>query len=257
MPLFRRGAAQNAAKQDENVPDQGTAGPAPETGGASDGAVSAPASASSGGVPERGPYDVAQVEDRGSRLDLGAVWLPAVPGMELRMEADRKTQRITGAACTIQGSGLQVQAFAAPRTAGIWDEVRAEIAQSVARQGGAVDDIPGPFGRELLARLPAKGPDGQSGFRPARFVGVDGPRWFLRGVITGRAAVDQAQAKIVEAVFANIVVVRDEAARPPRDLLAMHVPGQPSATPLAPEGATPQEQTFDPLTRGPEITEIR
>src|SRR5690606_22650644 len=158
-----------------------------------------------------------QVPERGPRLDLGAVWLPGVPGMELRMEVDKKTQRITGVACAVAGSGLQVQAFAAPRTEGSWDEIRGQIAASVTKQGGTGD--------------------GRPGVRPARFVGVDGPRWFLRGVLTGKAAVDPAEARLLESVFANIVVVRDQSPRPPRDLLALHLPGKgPAATPPAPAG---------------------
>lgn len=205
----------------------------------------------------RGPYDSSQVPERGPRVDLGAVWLPGVPGMELRMEVDKKTQRITGVACAVGGSGLQVQAFAAPRTEGIWDEIRGEIAASVTKQGGTVDDVPGPFGRELIARIPAQAPDGRTGVRPARFVGVDGPRWFLRGVLTGKAAVDQQEARLLESVFANIVVVRDQSPRPPRDLLTLHLPGKaPAPAPATPAGA-PETPSFDPLQRGPEITEIR
>ncbi|BDZ43374.1 hypothetical protein GCM10025865_26730 [Paraoerskovia sediminicola] len=268
MGLFRRKATDATAPKPEP-----SAGSEAGTDAADTDATAAAGATASGGEPQaggdaaqdstpkkRGPFDSGDVEGRGSRIDLGAVWLPGLPGMELRMEADRKSGKVTGASCTFQGSALQIQAFAAPRTAGIWDEIRAEIAQSVARQGGAVDEIPGPFGRELLARLPAKGPDGTSGFRPARFVGVDGPRWFLRGVITGRAAVDRGQARIVEAIFANVVVVRDEAARAPRDLLELTLPGK-GVTPkvAGPQGAEPEVpgQTFDPLTRGPEITETR
>ncbi|CPU67798.1 Protein of uncharacterised function (DUF3710) [Mycobacteroides abscessus] len=94
--------------------------------------------------------------------------------------------------------------------------------------------------------------------RPARFVGVDGPRWFLRGVLTGKAAVDPAEARLLETVFANIVVVRDQNPRPPRDLLTLHLPGKgPEAAPAPTPAGAPETPSFDPLTRGPEITEIR
>ncbi len=61
--------------------------------------------------------------------------------------------------------------------------------------------------------------EGQTGhMRLARFIGVDGPRWFLRGVIAGEAAVDPGAAAQVEDLFRSIVVVRgidaDAAARP-------------------------------------------
>ncbi|QJW36936.1 DUF3710 domain-containing protein [Cellulosimicrobium protaetiae] len=249
MGLFRRSRSSEPSESPESSTPSAATSEQVDDG--------APATGTADEKPARGPYDSTQVPERGPRLDLGAVWLPGVPGMELRMEVDKKTQRITGVACAVAGSGLQVQAFAAPRTDGIWDEIRGEIAASVTKQGGTVDDLPGPFGRELLARIPAQTPDGRPGVRPARFVGVDGPRWFLRGVLTGKAAVDPAEARLLESVFANIVVVRDQNPRPPRDLLTLHLPGKgPEAAAPTPAGA-PETPSFDPLTRGPEITEIR
>ena len=198
----------------------------------------------------RGPWDVQDQPDRGTRIDLGALWLPRREGMELRMEVDKKSSLVTAAAIHLHGSALQLQVFGAPRTAGIWDEIRAEIADSITKQGGTVDDLPGPFGRELLARLPIRTPEGRTGHRPARFIGHDGPRWFLRGVLSGRAAAEPDRARELEDVFADVVVIRGTEARVPRDLLPLSVPGK-----AAPEDAA-STPSFDPLTRGPEITEI-
>ncbi|WP_436231909.1 DUF3710 domain-containing protein [Cellulomonas cellasea] len=200
----------------------------------------------------RGPWDAAEAPESGPRVDLGAILLPGVPGMELRMEIDKSTSVVSAAQVNLDGSSLQVQAFAAPRTEGIWDEIREEIAESVTKQGGSADDLPGPFGRELLARLPVRTAEGRTGHRPARFIGWDGPRWFLRGVLTGKAAVDPEAAQTLEQVFADIVVVRGDEARPPRDLLALRLPGQDQN--VVPGPAAPK---FEPPTRGPEITEIR
>ncbi|WP_425956959.1 DUF3710 domain-containing protein [Xylanimonas sp. McL0601] len=251
MGLFRRNASKSEAT--EQQPEAA----APETVDAT-AATEQPEAAATDEAPKRGPFDAADVGTMGPRVDLGAIWLPVMPGLELRMEIDKRTEKVTGVSATLGPSGLQVQAFAAPRTWGIWDEVREEIATSVTGQGGTVDDVPGPFGRELIARIPAQGPDGRQAVRPARFVGVDGPRWFLRGVLTGAAAVDAEAAKPLESVFANVVVVRDDSPRPPRDLLTLTLPNQGGpAAPATPEGVAPETPSFDPLTRGPEITEIR
>lgn len=241
MALFRRDA-KNVTPPDVAQPDA-----------ASD--EDAPTDEPTAPTRTTGPWDVDEAPDDRPRVDLGAVRLPAVQGMELRMEVDKKSGAVTAVSVSLEGSVLQVQAFAAPRTEGIWDEIRDEIAQSVTQQGGTVDDLPGPFGRELLARMPVRTPEGRTGHRPARFIGADGPRWFLRGVVTGKAAVDPAAADALEQVFANIVVVRGAEARPPRDLLALRLPGTAAATGQEPEGG-PQPD-FDPLMRGPEITEIR
>ncbi len=255
--LFRRNASKSEAVSQETAAPADTLETTTESG---DDAAQVTETAAA--PAKRGPFDSQDVSTMGPRVDLGAIWLPVMPGLQLRMEIDKATGKITGVSATLGQSGLQVQAFAAPRTWGIWDEIREEIATSITKQGGTVDDVPGPFGRELIARIPAVGPDGQQAVRPARFVGVDGPRWFLRGVLTGQAAVDAEAARALESVFANVVVVRDGSPRPPRDLLTLTLPNQgkaPGAAPAAAgaEGAAPQTPSFDPLTRGPEITETR
>lgn len=246
MGLFRRGTREGAA--DEAVAEDASAVVDEPTG----------STGASGTDRERGPWDADDVDLPGGRLDLGAILVPGRPGMELRMEIDKASGAVSAAAVSLAGSTLQLQAFAAPRTDGIWDEIRAEIAESVTKQGGSADDLPGPFGRELLARLPVRTPEGRTGHRPARFIGADGPRWFLRGVVTGKAAVDPEAAVALEDVFADIVVVRGTDARAPRDLLALRLPEQDGLTQTGgPEDVPAHPPTFDPMTRGPEITEIR
>lgn len=245
MALFRRGAKN--ATTDDVAPDE----TAPVADGPEPGASEEPEAARAAG-----PWDVEDDVPELARVDLGAVLVPGIQGMELRMEVDQGSGVITGVSISLDESLLQVQAFAAPRSEGIWDEIRGEIAQSIGQQGGTVDDLPGPFGRELLARMPVRTPEGRTGHRPARFIGADGPRWFLRGVITGKAAVEPAAAERLEQVFAQTVVVRGTEARPPRDLLPLRLPGAaPVIGTVAPDERP--EPDFDPLTRGPEITEIR
>ena len=262
MALFRRGSKEiPASTQDSGADSESNPSLEPAEQVETDTDV---VEAAQTGV---GPWDVSDVPELGQRIDLGALRIPGINGMELRMEVDQKTNRVTGVGLSVDGSALQVQAFAAPRTDGIWDEIRAEIAESIVKQGGSVDDVPGPYGRELLARLPARTPDGRTGHRPARFIGHDGPRWFLRGVISGKAAVDVEAAATLEGIFGQIVVVRGDDARPPRDLLALTLPTSPAVPVAGAEGAQddvqepapakPAEPEFDPLTRGPEITEIR
>ncbi|UZN05040.1 DUF3710 domain-containing protein [Cellulomonas sp. S1-8] len=203
------------------------------------------------GPDVRGPWDADAAYPEAQRVDLGSIHLPSVDGMEVRLEVDKATNVVSAVAVLLEGSSLQLQAFAAPRTDGIWDEIREEIAASITQQGGTVDDLPGPFGRELLARLPVRTPEGRTGHRPARFIGSDGPRWFLRGVLTGRAAVEPDAAGTLENLFGQVVVARGTDARPPRDLLPLRLPEGATPTPAAP--VAPQ---FAPPERGPEITEI-
>ncbi|GMA31449.1 DUF3710 domain-containing protein [Litorihabitans aurantiacus] len=234
-----------AAVESEVEQPGGAAATAEATEG-SDDAVAAPPALD----PDRGPWDVADAEERLGQVDLGALRIPGRQGMALRMELDRATRRVIAANITIGQSNLQVQAFSAPRTAGIWDDIRAQITDSIGKQGGQVTETTGPFGRELLALLPVKDAQGNVGRRPARFLGVDGPRWFLRGVLTGAAVADKAAARDMEQYFSEIVVVRGTEARPPSELLALTMPGRPDAAPQPP--AAPNL-----LERGPEISEVR
>jgi hypothetical protein len=207
---------------------------------------------------ELGPFDSSEVDgETDGRLDLGGLRIQGVPGMELRLEVDEEAQQVVGATAVIADSAVQLQAFAAPRTAGIWDEIRGEIAESILNQGGTADEVRGELGVELRTRMPSAGPDGRTVFAPARFAGVDGPRWFLRAVFSGRAAIeDEAAAPLLE-VVRNTVVVRGDAAMAPREMLPLQLPAQ-AAGPEGEEGAPqPHADDLNPFERGPEITEVR
>lgn len=202
-----------------------------------------------------GPFDLAELPDDGLvRLDLGALLVPGVDGMELRLDLDESGENVMAATLVTGESAVQLMAFAAPRTEGIWDEVREEIRVSLAAQG-PVEEAMGVFGRELLATLSVAGPQGQTGLQPVRFVGVDGPRWFLRGLFSGPAARNTAAAEDLEAIVRATVVVRGSDPMAPGDLLALRLPdteGEVHAE--LDESGRPR---LAPPERGPEITEIR
>jgi hypothetical protein len=169
-----------------------------------------------------GPYDISEVGDVAGLLDLGGIRVRGVEGMELRVDVAQ--ERVVAATAVVGGSALQIQPLAAPRTTGIWDEVRAEILASVAAAGGAAEEVDGPFGIEVKADVVAN-VQGRQARQRARFVGVDGPRWLLRGVFTGGAVDDPVVAGPLEQVFRGVVVVRGDAPMPPRELIELHLPG--------------------------------
>lgn len=201
----------------------------------------------------QGPLDVSRIESRDGYLDLGAVLVRPRPGLGVRLELDEKTQRPRAVALDLGGGSVQVQAFAAPRSEGLWDEVRRELVQSLrSTEGGEPKVEEGPFGLQVVTRFPATASDGTPGFRLARFVGVDGPRWFVRAVFTGTAAVAAESAAALDEVVRELVVVRGDRPMPPRDLLPLTVPEGAVRTPAAEPAADPAP----PPRRGPEITEI-
>jgi hypothetical protein len=207
---------------------------------------------------ENGPWDVSEVESSAAYVDLGGLWLPGRDGMELRLEVEEEAGRVIAATVQLGNSAVQLQAFAAPRTMGIWDEIRREIAASVTRQGGTADEVPGSFGRELLARVPSRTPDGRTAHQPARFVGIDGPRWFLRAVFHGEAAYQDAAAAELESLVREVVVVRGADAMAPRELLTLKLPDQATdGQSLEVDTEGDEREPLRPFERGPEITEVR
>jgi uncharacterized protein DUF3710 len=192
-----------------------------------------------------GPWDSADAPDDGvARIDLGSLRLPAIAGTELRVDVNAQ-QKVIGATLRYGDSLLQVAVFAAPRAAGIWDDVRADLARSASGQGGHLEEVDGPFGPELAGFVRAT-PPAQAGQpaaapvrRPARFVGVDGPRWFLRGMISGSAAESPEAAAALEQAFQQIVVVRGTAPMPVREPLPLTLPPQAAAQLAARPPGTP------------------
>jgi hypothetical protein len=203
-----------------------------------------------------GPWDDSEVPEDGlTRLDVGGLRIAGAEGMELRLDVDEASQTVQAVTAVIGDSALQMTVFAAPRTEGIWDDVRAEIRRSLAAQG-TVNEVVTEFGHELHATLPAQSPDGTQVVQPVRFVGIDGPRWFLRGLFSGRAARERDAAAPLEAVLRATVVVRGGDPMAPGDAIPLRVPTevpQGMSRSDAPQGRTP----LPPPERGPEITEIR
>ena len=204
-----------------------------------------------------GPLDRAEVVDDRDYLNLGAIWLRGQQGMELRLEINEQEQQITGVTAVIGESAVQLQAFAAPRTEGVWIDIRNEIAASIVDAGGTAEVLTGEFGEELLTRMPQAGPDGRTVFMPARFVGVDGPRWFLRAVVSGRAAIEPAAADAVHEVIRTAVIDRGGEAMPPRELLPLRLPEADGAAQAEQPGPDSRGDDLNPFERGPEITEVR
>ncbi|AMM22427.1 hypothetical protein AX769_13335 [Frondihabitans sp. PAMC 28766] len=179
---------------------------------------------------EEGPLDEAEANPVRPYVDLGGVKIVPREGLHLRLEVEEGSKRVVAVGLDFAKSTLQVQPFAAPRSTGLWHEIREQIADQIRKQGGTTTEVDGPFGPEITAEIPvAVGSEGAVAgqtTRLARFVGVDGPRWFLRGVIAGDATIDPETAEKIEELFRSVVVVRGNDPMPPRDLIPLHMPKQ-------------------------------
>jgi hypothetical protein len=169
-----------------------------------------------------GPFDESEVSGVRPWIDLGSIKLIPREGLNLRVEVEDGSNRVVAVALDYMGSTLQIQPFSAPRNEGLWHEIRAQITQQVSGQGGTLEEQVGPLGIELVASVPTSG----KGKQIVRFLGVDGPRWFLRGVIVGPAATDgDGRAALVD-LYRSLVVVRGNTPMPPRELLPLALPAQ-------------------------------
>jgi hypothetical protein len=152
-----------------------------------------------------GPYDIdaephadAHPNNGWARLDLGSLRLPVPEGAQLQIEVDRSGP--VRAVHLITGLGqITLNAFAAPRSGGLWREVVPELLTKLRADGARVGQVAGEWGEEVEA-VTDQG--------VLVFLGVDGPRWMLRGVAAGPSEGTQARIKLLRDVVRHTVVVR-------------------------------------------------
>ncbi|NQU36271.1 MAG: DUF3710 domain-containing protein [Actinobacteria bacterium] len=220
-------------------------------------AVEAPAAK----VPQvigTGPWDITEEpEDGVVRLDFGSLKIPGVEGMNVNLELDEESQTVVAITIVINEGGLQLQPFAAPRNGEFWSEVREELAAGITSSGGVADVVEGSLGDELRATVPVTNEDGEAATQQVRFVGFDGPRWLLRGVFLGAAAVDDRAAEVFEDIFTACVVTRGNQPMAPGEMLPLQLPEDAVAEEVEGDDDADGRPPLDPFERGPEITEIR
>lgn len=189
---------------------------------------------------ESGPWDADEAHPDNDRIDLGGLRVPHNPDFEIRL-ASLGDQHV-GLVVLYEESTLQLQALAAPKTGGLWDEIRVKL-----HTGGAtLQESEGPFGTELTGKVNAEGTE-----RPVRYVGLDGPRWLLLGVISGRAALDEQVAEALVDFIRDVVVVRGDEPMAREEAITLRRPNEQAAE------EADESPGLNPFKRGPEISEIR
>jgi hypothetical protein len=203
------------------------------------------------GARSQGPFDESEVDfSQGNRIDLGGLMLTVIDGLELQVQADQKSGRITQLTLKDGNSGMQIHPYASRKSGGMWEEVKTQIKLSVNESGGLVEEVQGPWGIELNAQIMTNGE--KPVLQPARFVGIDGPRWFLRAVFLGEASRDtKAGARLMECLR-SAVVVRGDTAMAPGTPIVLRLPNNAPSSEIEPGTSVPS-----PFVRGPEITETR
>ena len=166
--------------------------------------------------PTTGPYDIDDLPDDGiERMDLGAILIAPAEGTEIRIQIDEATDAVQAVLLAGDDGALELRAFAAPRHADLWSEIRPRLAADFAQRGGTADEREGRFGTEVLGRLTVTTPDGSTATQPSRIIGVNGERWMLRATLIGRPAVDGEDAGAWETLVEQVVVRRGDQPMPP------------------------------------------
>ncbi|WP_018143807.1 DUF3710 domain-containing protein [Alloscardovia criceti] len=224
----------------------------------------------------RGPWDIndENAPDYDEYLNMGAIRLPFLLGIELRLKATNPEGNIISATITYQHSSLEMEIFAAPKSTGIWNDIRQEFLDSRSK----AQEVDGEFGKEILLPVQVQGKEVVS-----RIVGVDGPRWMARAIFTGPAATDSEaeETKALNDFFSKIVIERGDAPMAPRDHIYLSRPLTPSQVkemeaaaakkaaedeeddhstlekPDDPNGYGQQSQVQHTLRRGPLFSEMR
>lgn len=168
-----------------------------------------------------GPLDSAEAGVLQPHLNFGSLRITPSQAIGIRADLDENTKRVVAVTLEASGQRLQLQAFAAPKTEGLWLDALAAMEASIAKQGGQVSRIEGALGPELRAEvvLPAG-----AGRRTVRYVGVDGPRWMLRGAMLGDKIFNDENYRQLIQLFRAVVVDRGDSPLPPNELLPLTIP---------------------------------
>lgn len=160
------------------------------------------------GVPgETGPFDGDTVDinefDFGDfssgLLDLGSVKLAVPKDSQVQVEMGEKGPKMLH--LVTHYGRLTPIAFAAPSSAGQWEEAADEIAESMAQSGAEVRFEQGPWGKEVV---------GENKQAVTRVIGAEKPRWMLRVTLAGPAQRAEQLAELAREVIARTFVYRGD-----------------------------------------------
>jgi len=199
-----------------------------------------------------GPFDVDDFDDPETaalaRLDLGSVLMPMPDAGQVQVELTE--MGVPSAVWVVTPNGrFTIAAYAAPKTAGLWREVAAELAESLRKDVPKVSIEDGRWGREVVGVAKAE-QDQAPGV--VRFIGVDGYRWMIRCVVNGPQDKIVALAAEARNALADTVVRRGDTPMPVRSPLPVQLP-EPMAAQLraaaeqaAQQGQQPQQAGQQP-----------
>jgi hypothetical protein len=162
-------------------------------------------------------------------LDLGSLFLPNIPGLEVHLDLDPRIGVGKSVSLHLKMTIAEVQVFAAAADEDPWAVMRDAIASGLREQKVDCSIEMGRFGTEIYAVMPTVDLDGNAHVQPVRFVGVRGSRWLVRAVISGDGALFGAHETAgteseIDDVISKLVVNRGDDPLPPGERLVLRSP---------------------------------
>lgn len=174
---------------------------------------------------ESGPQDSFGEPAPAGYLDLGALYVPRMPGLQLRGKFEKGRETLSRMLLVLGKTGVTASVAAAPKSGGAWPELADQIETSIVAAGGQVSRVDGRYGEELDAKVAGVLPDGTKGFTPLRIVGIEGPRWLVRLDIQGSAISGDAEAReTVDELIEQLIVNRGSEPKIRFELLPFQLP---------------------------------
>jgi hypothetical protein len=210
-----------------------------------------------------GPFDIEDFDDADAaalgRLDLGSVLIPMPEAGQVQVELSEVG--VPSAVWVVTPNGrFTIAAYAAPKSAGLWREVAAELADSLRKDVPQVSIEDGPWGREVVGVSKA---EQNQPVGVVRFIGVDGYRWMIRCVVNGPQERIAALASEARNALADTVVRRGDTPLPVRTPLQVQLPepmqaqlaaaAEQAAVQQAQQTQQPQVQPPQPVARRSEL----
>lgn len=173
--------------------------------------------------------EISNEVDTSAMLDLGALLLPNIPGLEVHLDLDPRSGIGKSVSLHLDMTIAEVQVFAAASNEDHWATMRDAIVAGLQEQKVDCSVEMGMFGTEIHAVMPTVDLDGNAHVQPVRFLGVRGPRWLVRVVISGDGALlnlNQNSSGVTEIndVISQLVVNRGEEPLPPGERLVLRSP---------------------------------
>jgi len=157
-------------------------------------------------------------------LDFGALRVPRVEGIEVRLDIDHESMQGLSADLVYGASMAHVQVFARAKDELLWPQTRDGLVAGLTEQGVATEISIGRFGSEVQCTMPAVDFEGNNILQSVRFIGIDGDRWFMRLAVSGAATVDATEIAAFDELIAGLEVVRGDEAKSPGEPLVFTIP---------------------------------